>query len=578
MKKSPSLNGDQDDVEMSLQGMTMILNNEWEEAETLFSQYKDTSPLMCAGHSMYIFMQALMSFEEEKLAEAMKALQATEKFCNSSSIFKSRKKKLKQNAHRLEDKYDRQIIVADSILYQAMLTFVQQDIAGYVKGGWLLRKAWKYYNKLHKEITALHEKTKVKGSAEHLPEADRGGITPSPSDTSLKRSSESLLGAISFGFGTFQLCLSLIPPRVLKIIEFLGFEGDRQVGLIALDVASRSRDMKAPLATLGLVWYHTVIRPFFALDGQNWSAGIADGKAVLERGQRDYPKSALFLFFRARIYRLQSQADEALATYNIALEACASQRETQLICHHEIGNYLCSIIFIDHFCCPVGWIQMMCMKWKEAYECFHKLKCESRWSKSFYGYLSACTLGAMGDTEAAHKEMLEVPTLVQRKNNQIEQFVLRRADRFKTEKPTSEHATLLLFEVLYLWNAIPTCRKQDIEKMISECNNIDDKKLFHLRSLIEGALYNELENPEMAQMCFEESIARHHGVKYDFHVPAFASYEIGMMLAKQPQTFSRAKKYLEQAKEQYKDFDFDGRLHVRVNAALKRIRSEGTPL
>lgn len=36
------------------------------------------------------------------------------------------------------------------------------------------------------------------------------------------------------------------------------------------------------------------------------------------------------------------------------------------------------------------------------------------------------TLGAMGDTEAAHKEMLEVPTLVQRKNNQIEQFVLRR--------------------------------------------------------------------------------------------------------------------------------------------------------
>lgn len=74
--------------------------------------------------------------------------------------------------------------------------------------------------------------------------------------------------------------------------------------------------------SLGLVWYHTVIRPFFALDGQNWSAGeftctfflchltifiagIADGKAVLERGQRDYPKSALFLFFRARIYRLQ---------------------------------------------------------------------------------------------------------------------------------------------------------------------------------------------------------------------------------------------------------------------------------
>ena len=29
-----------DDVELSLQGMTMLLNNEWDEAEALFTKYK----------------------------------------------------------------------------------------------------------------------------------------------------------------------------------------------------------------------------------------------------------------------------------------------------------------------------------------------------------------------------------------------------------------------------------------------------------------------------------------------------------------------------------------------------------
>ena len=45
-------------------------------------------------------------------------------------------------------------------------------------------------------------------------------------------------------------------------------------GLKALVFSSNSKDMKAPLATLGLLWYHTVLRPFFALDGANgYSAG-----------------------------------------------------------------------------------------------------------------------------------------------------------------------------------------------------------------------------------------------------------------------------------------------------------------
>jgi hypothetical protein len=36
-----------------------------------------------------------------------------------------------------------------------------------------------------------------------------------------------LLGSVSFGYGLFQIALSFVPPKIMKLIKFLGFEGDR---------------------------------------------------------------------------------------------------------------------------------------------------------------------------------------------------------------------------------------------------------------------------------------------------------------------------------------------------------------
>ena len=219
------------------------------------------------------------------------------------------------------------MIVADSVLYQAILIFTNQDIPSYIKGGWHLRKAWKIYDKVHHEICTLKEKLsaqKMEALAASIPEhgssvdanygfqdavvsSEETLVSPGPAATACSTVSNSvpappapapnsrpvepngnvttdgttlseeslarLLGAVNFGYGTFQLCMSMVPPKILKLIEFLGFEGERDVGLACLDYTSRSQDMKAPLATLALLWYHTVLRPFFALDGANHCTG-----------------------------------------------------------------------------------------------------------------------------------------------------------------------------------------------------------------------------------------------------------------------------------------------------------------
>ena len=202
-----------------------------------------------------------------------------------------------------------------------MLTFIKQDIPSYVKGGWLMRKAYKIYEKLYKNIKQMHKKslenhqsgasgnvlaeemeTLELDNIEHGDAAandivaeyhvisseieteeareaserndlkkteSAGGISNSSSSGKLSSNvSESsllshdvlerLLGSVSLGYGVFQLAISLIPPKLLKIIKFLGFDGDREMGLKALEFASQSKDMKAPLASYVVHLYFNI--------------------------------------------------------------------------------------------------------------------------------------------------------------------------------------------------------------------------------------------------------------------------------------------------------------------------------
>lgn len=563
----------QDDSELALSGIRMLLNNGFDEAQALFDKYKNDSSLMHAGHSFVYFMTALISFEDERLAEALKKLEETEKLCDTDSgIFKSFKRKFKSKKKKegevtisIEDKIQRQVIVADSILYQGILVFTNQDIPSYIKGGWYLRKAYKIYEKLHKEVNQLIGNLKLKKSKSQnsLSSTGSGVVTDGPIDSNDNELTEDvlsrLLGAVNFGYGTFQLCISMVPPKILKLIEFLGFEGDRVAGLAALEFTSQSKDMKGPLATLGLLWYHTVLRPFFALDGANdYNAGIEEAETIIEEKESEFQNSALFLFFRGRIQRLRKKTDESLELYRKALEAAKGQKELELMNLYEIG-----------------WCNIMKLNWRESLGAFTRLKDETKWSKCYYTYLMGVSLGAMGDVKGAKDTLNDVPGLLKKKNNQIEAFVSRRAEKMKKNPPTQEYCRLLSLELVFLWHALPTCTEEELKPFLDVCDMQTDIKVFHLKCLLEGAIYKELGHEENALQCLEEALARHQGMKDDYHIPAFAMYEMASIYMKVPETKGKAKDLLQKIKDTYKDYDFENRLTVRVNNALKQLKASG---
>ncbi|KAG9334348.1 hypothetical protein JZ751_008234 [Albula glossodonta] len=321
---------------------------------------------------------AMMTFEEEKMQTACEDLRATEKLCESdnSGVIETIKNKIKKNVDSqrsgvtVVDRLQRQIIVADCQVYLAVLSFVKQELSAYIKGGWILRKAWKMYNKCHSDIVLLQEACQRRASQEAPPPEHANDNTP-PQQPLTAEALSRLKGSVSFGYGLFHLCISMVPPHLLKIINLLGFPGDRHEGLSSLAYASESKDMKAPLATLALLWYHTVVLPFFALDGSDTQAGLLEAKAILEKKEAEYPRSSLFMFFKGRVQRLECQINSALSSFHDALELATDQREIQHVCLYEIG-----------------WCSMIEMNFEDAYKSFERLKNESRWSQCYYAYLT----------------------------------------------------------------------------------------------------------------------------------------------------------------------------------------------
>ncbi|XP_057554852.1 tetratricopeptide repeat protein 39C isoform X4 [Hippopotamus amphibius kiboko] len=474
------------DAELALAGINMLLNNGFRESDQLFKQYRNHSPLMSFGASFVSFLNAMMTFEEEKMQLACDDLKTTEKLCESeeAGVIETIKNKIKKNVDvrkstpSMVDRLQRQIIIADCQVYLAVLSFVKQELSAYIKGGWILRKAWKIYNKCYLDINALQELYQKKLTEEPLTSDaanDNHIVAEGVSEESLNR----LKGAVSFGYGLFHLCISMVPPNLLKIINLLGFPGDRLQGLSSLMYASESKDMKAPLATLALLWYHTVVRPFFALDGSDNKAGLDEAKEILLKKEAAYPNSSLFMFFKGRIQRLEvlspgaggirsadferdlswkeklnvfnqekCQINSALTSFHTALELAVDQREIQHVCLYEIG-----------------WCSMIELNFKDAFDSFQRLKNESRWSQCYYAYLTAVCQGATGDVEGAQIVFKEVQKLFKRKNNQIEQFSVKKAERFRKQTPTKVLCVLASIEVLYLWKALPNCSFPNLQRM-----------------------------------------------------------------------------------------------------------------
>ncbi|XP_071390075.1 tetratricopeptide repeat protein 39C-like [Centroberyx affinis] len=341
-----------------------------------------------------------------------------------------------------------------------------------------------------------------------------------------------LKGSVSFGYGLFHLCISMVPPHLLKIVNLLGFPSDRLQGLSALTYANESKDMKAPLATLALLWYHTVVQPFFALDGTDTQAGLMEAKSILQQREAVYPNSSLFMFFKGRVQRLECQINSALTSFNDALDLATDQREIQHVCLYEIG-----------------WCSMIELSFRDAYRAFERLKTESRWSQCYYAYLTGVCQGATGDLEGAAAVFKDVQRLFKCKNNQIELFSMKRAEKLRNPSPSKELCILAVIEILYLWKALPNCSTSKLQTMTQVLQGIDDASCAGLKNLLLGAINKCLHNIKDAIQHFHLAARDEVGRLSNSYVQPYSCYELGCVLLDIPESAGKGQMLMLQAKK-----------------------------
>ncbi|BET01636.1 IHypothetical protein2 [Nesidiocoris tenuis] len=598
----------EEDWKVARRGIQLVLNNKYEEAQELFADRGDSIPLS-AGYSYTVFMNAVMSMSEDDLEEAQNILKDLESRCSQNTGWLSAIKSKMFGYYEQEvgpyELLEQQITLADTQVLHAVLSMMNQDsTTGFVKGGWALRKAWGLYHSAYKELADQYKK--LYGLSAELPEAssmwritESATNTPSSTPATTPMSPtvppipfaetanggirkriyklfspvttpqicpdevERLMCAVSFGYGLFHLYVSFLPPNVLRLVHFLGFASDRKVGLDALIFSRRGPDMRAPLASLALLWYHTIMNPVFAhFDSGDMTSSVEEAEAIMDESNREFSESSFFLFFRGRLLRLKNKIEEAVLAFTKAVKFSV-RNEISLLCLHE-----------------VGWCYLMQLDFRKALNAFIQLN-KTKTNRHFYTYLVALCYGCLDDMNhvaalSQHIKKLEVEKLC----HLDRETVRRSALLMPTKLPF--YYRLLVYEMLYLWDSLPP--SENLHFIIQDCEAQGDPlkhsdktdPMVGLRSLVLGVCLGHVgRTKEAIRILSSVRPLRDRLVKTQRHrhVSAFATYETAVLLVKEGQS-CEARELLETALNQFSGCGFDNRLKLKIHSALKEVSAQ----
>ncbi|XP_064624927.1 tetratricopeptide repeat protein 39B-like [Lineus longissimus] len=515
------------------------------------------------GYGTIMYLQAVMTFDSGDIDAAIQTCKRSVIVCNKrrkkTSMMDSFSKAVNKpnyNAYT-DEEIHAELCYAECLLERALLTFLQdENLISFVKGGLKIRQCYHSYKECYKIMK--HRTWRDMKMKAHFESGCRMGV------------------------GAFNLMISLLPTKVMKLLEFVGFSGNKYIerchqywkyGLAELEAAADlQHSLRGPLCSMILISYHTVV---------TYVLGTADGdidfaEKTLKLCLQKYPKGAMFLFFAGRLEEIKGNMDEAIHRYDESIESQSEWRQFHHLCFWEL-------MWCHAFKCD--WLVAM----KYAEKLFH----ESRWSRATYTYQKASFL-MMCDNKENTEETQEhlnylfsrIPVLKQKiagKSLPIEKFAVKKAQRFVKQ---GNRLTLPALELIYVWNGFSIIGKKmhllepmmaSIEKTIQEVlQNKDSYEFFEddycLCLILKGVCLRHLGRSFQAEMCFREIADNEKKLKQDPYLSPYAQAELAFMMLDDEQ-YDNAKKLLDHVKTGYKGYSLESRLHFRIHSAHLKIKA-----
>ncbi|XP_036116217.1 tetratricopeptide repeat protein 39B isoform X2 [Molossus molossus] len=554
MSRSPSAKVDlKSSLEECEVALNLFLSNKFKDALELLQPWAKESMYHALGYSTIVVLQAIMTFEQQDIQNGISAvrdaLHTCQKYRKKCTVVESFSSFLSRGSleQTNEEEMHAEICYAECLLQKAALTFVQdENMINFIKGGLKIRTSYHIYKDC---LSILHILQKNKVEQQFFSEFE---------------------GGVKLGIGTFNLMLSLLPARIIRLLEFIGFSGNRELGLRQLHEGASGRSMRSSLCCLTILSFHTYISLILGTGEVN----LMEAENLLAPFLQQFPNGSLMLFYHARIELLKGNVEKAQEVFQKCISVQEEWKQFHHLCYWELM-----------------WINIFQQNWMKAFYYSDLLCKESKWSKATYVFLKASILSMLSAEEvAATNESVvtlfrQVDGLKQRiagKSIPTEKFAVRKSRRYSLSTPVK--LILPALEMMYIWNGFPIVSKrrdlsenllitiEEAEATLQSQNrseySVDDECLV---KLLKGCCLKNLERPLQAELCFNYVIQSEKLLKFDHYLVPFTMFELAFLFKSQGE-MDKAMKALEFARSNYKDYSMESRLHFRIQAALQLWR------
>ncbi|XP_049846348.1 tetratricopeptide repeat protein 39B-like isoform X1 [Schistocerca gregaria] len=530
-----------------------FFNNKFDEARRTLEPWANSSMYHAVGHSVFTFLEAMLTFEHQHIEKASEALKQCMAVCNryrrKNTITESIGKMVKKPNYDLytAEEVHAELCYAEALLLKSLLTFVEDEtLVSFIKAGIKIRSC---YNSYKECANILH--------------------TRKWNNESYKVHFES---GVRMGIGAFNLMISLLPARVIKLLEFIGFSGNKEVGLRELQAGYQLHNsIRQVLCVMTLLGYHLIV--LYVLSHTDGDLDFCD--EILSTQLKMYPEGAWFLFFKGRLEFMKANIDDAIKWYISSWKSQNMWVQFHHMCFWELM-----------------WTNSVKQNWHEASEFAGRLFEESRWSKTIYAYQKAAMLCMLGDdlTDDEQTEieylMRHAPQWKQRiagKSLPMEKFAVKKSERY-----FSQGKSLVLpgYELMYVWNLFKQIGKKwemldsvykRVDKVLRKLESTREEGEYHadnkaLVLLLKGTCLRLMNTPLQAEESLNIVLSLEKKIKEDLYLIPYAMVELALLYRSQ-NDLSRAAQLLEDAKKNYTGYSLESRLHFKIHSFQSELNT-----
>ncbi|XP_028032985.1 tetratricopeptide repeat protein 39B-like [Bombyx mandarina] len=531
-----------------------FFNNDLVGAMNIMRPWARTSLYHSLGASIFEFIPAMLTFDHEQIGRSIVALKQCITICNknrkSFSLVESLGTIIKKPNYALYTDLEAhaELCYAEALLLQAAMTIMEgEDLTGLIKGTIKVKSCYNTY----KECSKILEKKQW--------------------DTD--ESKRHFQSGVRLGMATFNVMISLLPPKIISLLEFVGFSGNKALGLSELQAASRSPGMRSVLCDLTLLGYHLVICHFVGASGD-----LKVCEEILEKILKIYPESVWFLVFKGRLEFLRGLFEPAISTYNCALNSQHNFKQFRHLCFWEIM-----------------WVNSLKMEWREAAQYATKLMDESSWSRTIYSYTKAAMLLQLGSDMTPNEkhqcnELLRNCSFYKQriagKSLPMEKFMIKRAARYYTQ---GGRLVLPAIELLCLWNmfGILTYNSRGAQYVLKVIEvtreRVEDHRFDWMgiyiadnRALLRymhGCCLAAMGLPRLALNSFDAVFQLKSEIKEDTFLFPYTVVEVAMCHY-QLGDKDKAVQLLNEARRKYSGYSLESRLHFRIHSKMDLVKAD----